>query len=219
MIEAVILDMDGLLIDSEPYWQASERLIMKEYGIELSPEMHSATLGLRCDEQTQYWYKRYPWPNPDFAKIDRQYEEMMLDFFNNEASLMDGAEYIINFFSEQKMPLALASSSSMVLINAFIERFNLKKYFTLVRSAENEKYGKPHPAVYLSTAKMLNKSPMSCLAFEDSLNGLLAAKAAQMKAVIVPDPRTSRREKFDIADMQLNNLKEFGSKELQILMK
>jgi mannitol-1-/sugar-/sorbitol-6-/2-deoxyglucose-6-phosphatase len=219
MIEAVILDMDGLLIDSEPFWQSTERLIMKEYGIELSPEMHSATLGLRCDEQTQYWYKRYPWPNPDFDKINRQYEEKMLDFFYNQASLMDGAEYIINFFSELKIPLALASSSSMVLINAFIERFKLRQYFSIINSAEHEEYGKPHPAVYLSTAKMLKKSPLTCLAFEDSFNGLLSAKVAQMKAVIVPDPRTSNRKNFDIADLCLNNLREFGIGELQKLMK
>lgn len=218
MIDAAILDMDGLLIDTEPFWQETERQVMKKYGFIFTPEMQQHTFGLRTDEQIKYWYQRNPWPEPDFDRMVEEYETIMLGFYRNNAELMDGAEYIIRFFTDRKMPLALASSSPMLLINAFVDSFGLRKYFDKLISAEYEEFGKPHPAVYISTAKSLGKNPSSCLAFEDSFNGLLAAKSAKMKAVIIPDHRTIDTGKYEIADLRLSSLSEFGEKELQIIM-
>ena len=218
MIELVIFDMDGLLIDTEIHWQKTEREVLEGHGIHITPEMQKATFGLRCDEQISYWYKYKPWPNPDFKKDEEEYNSIMHSFFMNEAELMPGVEYILNFFKKKDIPIGLASSSDMFLINAFVERFNLKDYFLILHSAEFEEFGKPHPAVYINTAKKVNKNPIHCLAFEDSLNGLIAAKAARMKAVIVPDHRTHKGEKYDIADLQINSLSDFGEKEYKFFL-
>lgn len=219
MIEAVIFDMDGLLIDTELYWQETEIKLLKKYGIDVIHENQKGTLGLRLDEQLKYWYNLYPWPEPDFEKLAGEFENIMQDFYYTKAVLMEGAEYIINFLKDKGLPLALASSSSDLLINTFIEKFGLKDIFTIAYSAVNEEFGKPHPAVYISTARKLGKDPSLCLAFEDSLNGLLAAKAARMKAVIVPDSRTSGEARYDIADLVITSLLNFDESKYQSLMR
>ena len=218
MLETVIFDMDGLLIDTEPVWQETERQLFRKYGIEITPELQKYTYGLRTDEQIEFWYHRSPWPEPDFKKDAEEWINNMLEYFIKEAGLMNGANYIIEFFRKKGFTLAIASSSPMLLINAFVERFDFAKYFDVLYSAQFEEYGKPHPAVYINTAKKLGVRPHSCLVFEDSFNGLLAAKSAKMKAVIIPDHRNSDNDKYDIADLRLSSLLDFGEKELQLLM-
>ena len=201
--------MDGLLIDTEPFWQKTERKIMSRLGINLTPEMQKATFGLRTDEQIRYWYSRFPWPQPDFEGIEKEYDRALLGFFREEATLMEGAGYILDLFASTGLKMALASSSSMDLINTFTDRFQLRKYFDLVYSAEHETYGKPHPAVYLSTASHLGTDASRCLAFEDSLNGLISAKAALMHVVAVPDPAHFDNPGYGLADIKLKSLLEF----------
>lgn len=209
--------MDGLLIDTEPYWQETERTVFGHRGIRITPEMQRATFGLRTDEVISYWYSRYPWPDPDFKALEKEYDAHLLTFFKQEATLMDGATYILDLFSSTRLKMALASSSSTGLIDAFLDRFALRNYFDLTYSAEEETHGKPHPAVYLSTASRLGIHPSQCLAFEDSLNGLIAAKAAQMKAVVVPDPSHFQDPAFGLADLKLKSLREFNLNLLTVL--
>ncbi len=201
--------MDGLLIDTEPYWQETERMVFGRRGIDITPEMQKATFGLRTDEAISYWYSRYPWPDPDFSAIEKEYDERILKYFRKEASLMDGAEYILDLFASTGLKMALASSSSTELIDTFLDRFGLRKYFELTYSAGDEVYGKPHPAVYLSAATQLGTHPSRCLAFEDSLNGLISAKAAQMKVIAVPDAGHFGDPGYGLADIKLKSLKEF----------
>ncbi|MEX0985925.1 MAG: hexitol phosphatase HxpB [Bacteroidales bacterium] len=207
MIKAIIFDMDGLLIDSEPYWQETERQLFRELGIEINEQMQKETFGLRCDEQIRFWYARFPWKNANFDEMEHRYNEAMTDYFHKEASLMEGARRALDFFNEKGLPMALASSSNMVLINAFLDRFSFHHYFREVYSAEFEEFGKPHPAVYLETARRLNTDPVNCLALEDSFHGLIAAKAARMKTIAVPEHPD---ERFGASDIQLNSLAELS---------
>ena len=217
LIKLVIFDMDGLLIDSEPYWQETERKIFAEYGLEITDDMQHDTFGLRTDEQIRYWYNYKPWKNPDFREVEEKYNTIIRSYFEDEAGLMEGAEYIIEFFENKGMSLALASSSSMELIRTFVDRFGFRNKFDLLYSAEHEKYGKPHPAVYLSTAQKMNVFPSSCLAFEDSLHGVVAARAAKMKVIAVPDNRHFNIPGYGVADMKLSSLKEFDENKFKEL--
>jgi len=213
MIQAVIFDMDGLLIDTEPKWQEMERNFIKEKGITITPDMQKQTLGLRTIEMVKYWYHVKPWPDPDFEKSEIIIEEAMKHYYLSEGCLMKGSKEVLNLFSSMRIKMALASSSPMMLIDTFLEKFELQNYFTVKHSAEFEEYGKPHPGVYITTAKKLGVHPSLCLAFEDSFNGLLAAKSALMKAVVVPDSGHFPEERFAIADLKIRSLEQFGEKE------
>lgn len=211
--------MDGLLIDTEPYWQATEREVFAGYGIDIEEDMQHATFGLRTDEQIQYWYNYKPWKNPDFEEVENRYNKTILEYFEKKAELMEGARYILDFFAGEGIRLALASSSSMELIDKFVDRFGFRNRFSLLYSAENEEYGKPHPAVYLSTASRMKVHPSSCLAFEDSLNGVIAARAAKIKVVAVPDRRHFNLPGYGIADLKLKSLKEFDQSKFDNLIR
>lgn len=217
MINSVIFDMDGLLLNSEFYWQKMEIKLISKVGIEVTPEMQKFTLGFRTDEMLRYWYNYKPWKNPDFRAMEIEYEKSVLDFYLNESELMEGAIYILDFFKDLKIKLGLASSSPLLLINAFLDRFSLASRFEAICSAESEEYGKPHPAVYLKTAKSLHTHPASILAFEDSFFGLLAAKSALMKVTVVPEPHHSDDPRFVIADLQIDKLTSFTMLELKRL--
>ena len=210
MIQAVIFDMDGLLIDSEPYWQATERKVFGELGIELTEEMQRSTYGLRTDEQIRHWHQYQPWDEPDLRTVESRYDQIMIDFFREEGKLKEGALEALDFFTGIGHPMALASSSSMELINVFLEKFELQRYFTVVNSAEFEKLGKPHPGVYLETARRLRVHPVKCLALEDSFHGMIAAKAARMKTIVVPDERERDDPRFGASDVRLHSLSELN---------
>jgi beta-phosphoglucomutase-like phosphatase (HAD superfamily) len=122
-------------------------------------------------------------------------------------------EYIMDFFRSRDIPMALASSSPMQIINAVMNKLGIAKEFKVIYSAENEEYGKPHPAVYITTAQKMNTAPIDCVAFEDSFNGIISAKAAMMKTVAVPELYNFYNPRFDIADVKLRRLKEFNEDE------
>ena len=219
MIKSVIFDMDGLLLDSEFFWQKMEIKLISSVGIDITPEMQKSTIGFRSDEMIRYWYNYQPWANPEFKKMEDSYEKSVLGFYIHESELMEGALYILDFFKAKKINTGLASSSPMYLINAFMNRFDLTSRFEVIYSAEYEEYGKPHPGVYLKTAKLLDTHPASCLAFEDSFFGLLAAKSALMKTVVVPEHKHRGDPKFAIADLQIENLMSFTEEEFEQINK
>ncbi len=219
MIRAVIFDMDGLLIDTEPEWQELERNFAEKMGIRITPDLQRQTLGLRTIEMIRHWHRLKPWPDPDFINSEAKIEENMKNYYMTEAKLMKGATQVLHFFRDHKIKMALASSSPMMLIDTFIDKFKLQDFFVVKHSAEFEEYGKPHPGVYITTAKKLVVHPSLCLAFEDSFNGLLAAKSAMMKAVVVPDSYHFPDKRFAIADLKIRSLTKFGEKEWSVLNK
>ncbi|NJL79042.1 MAG: hexitol phosphatase HxpB [Richelia sp. RM2_1_2] len=208
MIEAVIFDMDGLLIDSEPLWQQAEIAIFKQVEIILIPSMCVQTKGLRIDEVVEYWYKKYPWNNLSKLQVEEAIVNKLIELICTEGKALAGVEDAINYVKTKDVKIALASSSSSKIINAALEKLNIADNFEIIYSAESELLGKPHPGVYLTTAEKLGVSPQNCLALEDSLNGVLAAKAAQMKCIAIPEMSEHHNPKFAIADVVLESLQQ-----------
>ena len=122
---------------------------------------------------------------------------------------LPGVDRIIKMAKDKGLPLALASSSPMSLIDTVLEKFQIKNEFAFIRSAEPEVYGKPHPEVYIKTIIDLGVPAEFCLTFEDTMAGTIAAKAACMKVVAVPQKENSEDERFVLADLRLDNLLEF----------
>lgn len=212
MIKAVIFDMDGLLIDSEPLWQETEREIMRTVGLELTPEMQIQTFGLQTDEALHHWYVQKPWEEPGMKEVLEEFYRQISDKIIRHGALLPGVHEVLDFFRKREIPIAVASSSPRSIIDLVLEHFELDPYIELSHSSEDEDYGKPHPAVYLTTANLLDTPPAQCLAFEDSFNGLIAAVAARMKAVAIPDPRHRDDPRYSLADLKLNKLTDFNEK-------
>ena len=211
MLEAIIFDMDGLLIDSEPIWREVEKEIFAEVGIILTDEMCFTTVGLRIDEVVNHWHAKFPWENPSQEMIKEKVIDQVIELILKKGEILPGVIQTIEYFHSKNYPLAIASASSMRIIDAVTEKLKIKKYFTIIHSAEFEEYGKPHPAVFISTAKKLNVLPQNCLVFEDSLNGVIAGKAARMKVIAIPEPIHFENLKFNIADLKLKSLLDFDS--------
>ncbi len=122
---------------------------------------------------------------------------------------MPGAREALDVVSAAGFPLALASSSTSEIIAAVLQTMGMERYFQVTQSAEHESYGKPHPGVYIEAARRLGVEPRRCLAFEDSPNGVIAAKAARMLCIAVPDPALKEDRRLQAADLILPSLMDF----------
>jgi sugar-phosphatase len=217
MIEAVIFDLDGIIIDSEPLWKQTEQRVFQTVGIDLTVEMSRQTTGFDAQATIQYWYDRYPWKNKSLFQVYKEVLEEIQSCYESEAELKEGFLDVLQFFNEKGLTMAIASSTPLKLITMVLKRFHLFEFFKIVHSSENDEAGKPHPAAYLNTARKLNVHPFRCLAFEDSLHGAIAAKAASMKVVAVPDAPETGEEKFGFADLRLSSLKDFKPRHFESL--
>ena len=201
MLEAAIFDMDGLLIDSEPLWQEAEMEVFASVGVQLSRVQCAETKGRRVDETVAHWYERRPWEGATRKEVEERLVGRVIELIREKGQAKDGLHHALAFFRRRGPRLALASSSGYPVIRAVLEKLGIEREFEVVHSATKEKFGKPHPAVYRTTARKLAVDPGRCLALEDSLHGVLAAKAAGMMCVAVPDPSTGDPEH----DRELNS--------------
>lgn len=209
--ELVIYDMDGLLIDSEPFWRKAEIKVFSSVGIKLTEDDCKKTTGFRFDEVVEYWYRRQPWQNKTKTQIHDEVLDEMEYAISHHALAMPGVHASLSFFKDRGKRMALTSSSAMRLIKATVKKLDIEDYFELLVSAEHETYGKPHPGVFIRTAETLHAHTDQCLVLEDSLNGVLAAKSARMKCIAVPDKDHFQDPRFSIADLKISSLEEISA--------
>ncbi|GAA4834112.1 hexitol phosphatase HxpB [Algivirga pacifica] len=216
MIKGVILDMDGLLIDSEPYWRTALIEVMASVGVEMTPEKAKKTMGLRTEEVVEYWYNHTPWQGRSTEVVATHIMEKALELILEQAPILPGVHDLINLIKEQKLALALASSSPAFMIEAIVDKIGIRDDLQVIRSGQYEKLSKPHPDIFIHTAEQLGLKFNECIVFEDSFNGVLAAKAAKMITVAVPEDQEDPR--FVIADLKLKSLEEFTAETLAKLI-
>lgn len=209
-MRAFIFDMDGLLIDSEPLWREAEIAVFGSVGISLSDQQCRETTGLRTDEVVRYWYAKSPWDGPDCEQVMERLLDAAQRLIVEHGVLMAGARDALSAAHTQGARLAIASSSPMRLIEAVVEKFALGGYFSVLHSAEQESVGKPDPAVYRTTMSLLDAPAHECVAFEDSLSGVRAAKAAGAMVIAVPSPDDANHPGFALADLVLPSLSHFS---------
>ncbi|HEY3843910.1 MAG TPA: hexitol phosphatase HxpB [Acidimicrobiales bacterium] len=205
---ASIFDMDGLLIDSEILWHEAEIEILGGLGVPLEADGCRSTKGMFVDEVTRYWHEQYRWAGPTAAEVAVSIVDRVIDLVRLKGELKPGAEHAIAMCVERGLPLAVASSSQYRLIDMALDHFSLRRYFDLIHSAEDEPYGKPHPAVFLTAAAKLGSPPRRCLVWEDAPAGVLAAKAASMACIAVPERGEGHDPAFGLADLVLASLSE-----------
>lgn len=206
-VEAVIFDLDGVLIDTEPIWQAVECRVFGAVGVPLTPQDCGQTIGLRTDEVVRYWFERHPWPGVSTDEVLARILDGMVEAIGTEGRAMPGALDAIELAQGMDLPLAVASSSLDRLINAALDRLGVAEAFAVTASAEHEARGKPDPAVFLTAARQLGVEPERCVVLEDSPFGVQSAKAAGMHCIAVPSPGHEQAI-APIADVVLESLEE-----------
>ena len=209
MISAVIFDMDGILIDSEPLWKVALIEAFKTVDATLTREMAYETVGFRLDEVVEHWHRRFQWKGKSSKEMERLILDKVAALIAEHGEAKPGVHTILNFLKTKPVKIGLASGSYYQIINAILKKLDIHMHFDLVYSAEDEPYGKPHPGIYINAAKKLGVRVDECLVFEDSFNGVLAAKAAKMKCIAVPDLSAPTLQKLMIADKQIVSLEEF----------
>lgn len=218
-LNTVIFDMDGLLIDSEPLWKESAEALFETYGRQLTTQQYQSTTGLRTKEFLMHWFRYFNLPQAELENAEDKVVQRVIELVNQKGMPMPGVQHIFNFFVERNFRIGLASSSPMSLINLVIEKLGIGKYLQAVSSAAGLAYGKPHPEVYLNCAGKLAAMPEACVCFEDSFNGMIAAKAAKMKCVIVPSVQDAKKPAWETADLKISTLGNFNELLLTSLQK
>ncbi len=208
MIKAVIFDMDGVIIDSEPLWEESEIDVFNKYGVPMTREMCQDMKGRTTEEVVKHWYEIYPWENKPVEYVVNELNSATQELILKKGMAMPGLYETLDFIKQMDYQIGLASSSRMELIQSVIKKLQIEKYFGVIHSAEYEPAGKPEPYVYTTTAKKINILPEYCLAIEDSYLGLQSAKRAGMKTVAIPEKAIYDNPKFDIADYKIRRLDE-----------
>ena len=207
--EAVIFDMDGVLIDSEPLWKIAMEEVFSALGSKLKKEDFQKTVGLRIDEVIHYWNLQENWGITDESEVEEAIIVKMEELIAANPHPLEGVIETLHYLKSKKIPIGLATSSSSRLIKIVLDSLTIRSLFNFFHSAEMEQYGKPHPAVYLTVAKKLAVLPEKCLVIEDSLNGIISAKAAKMKAVCIPEKTHLVEPRLILADYQFEYMTEF----------
>ncbi|MDC1403382.1 hexitol phosphatase HxpB [Crocinitomicaceae bacterium] len=207
--KVVIFDMDGVLIDSEPLWKIGMQRIFDSIGCNLTKKDFQKTVGLRIDEVIEYWYEVSPWEGYSVKEVETQIMSEMVKLIHENGVPLPGVVDTIRFLKEKGIKIGLATSSFTILIEAVLKTLNLTEAFGFVHSAENEAYGKPHPAVYLTVAEKLGERPLDCLVIEDSVTGIIAGKAARMTVVAIPEKIHEPNPKIILADYEFEDMTQF----------
>jgi HAD superfamily hydrolase (TIGR01509 family) len=207
MIEAVIFDLDGILIDSEHVWDEVRQQLAEERGGRWNENASRDMMGMSSIEWSRYMREVVGLeeePEQISAEVVRRLEKR----YRTEIPLIPGAEHAVERLAS-RWPLALASSSNRELIDLVLTESGLGRFFRASVSSEEVARGKPAPDVFLEAARRLDAAPTRCAAIEDSENGILAAEAAGMRTIAIPNPQYPPHEDaLTSADLVLATIEE-----------
>ena len=204
--DAVIFDMDGVLIDSEPLWKIAMEKVFSDLGCSLSKNDFQKTVGLRIDEVIAYWNKDQNLGITNEKRVEDDIINRMIDLVRDHPVPLIGVIETLTFLKSNQIKIGLATSSPNSLLEAVLDGLKIDQYFDVAHSAEFESFGKPHPAVYLEAAKKLNVNPGKCLVIEDSLNGVISGMAAKMKVVCIPEKTHVKESRLLVSDYMFDDM-------------
>jgi HAD superfamily hydrolase (TIGR01509 family) len=185
LIETVVFDLDGVLLQSEEVWDAVRERYVRERGGRYDEQVQRAMMGMSAPEWSRYLHEEVGVPD-DPDTINRDVVELMLEAYRRELPLLPGAVEAVRRIAEA-FPLALASSSNRAVFEAVLELAGIAGCFRATVSSEEVARGKPAPDVYVEAARRLGVAPERCAAVEDSHAGIRSAKAAGMRVVAIPN--------------------------------
>jgi sugar-phosphatase len=208
--KAAIFDMDGVLIDSEPLWRCAEIEVFGSVGLELTEELCKQTMGYRIDEVVAYWYGQQPWQGKSRKTVENEILATLMALVETHGTAMAGIYRVLELLKRHRFKLGLATSSPHTLIASVVSKLGIEGYFQVCCSAMDETLGKPDSGVYLSALAGMGVESEDCIAFEDSVAGIRAARAAGIMTIAVPEAGRFQDQRFDEADLKLPSLEDFS---------
>ena len=215
MITTVLYDMDGLLLDTEPLWGESMMRVAARHRIPIDRKRFKDTTGLRIYEVTDHWAVHFPWQGSTAREVADEILDDIIATSKTSAQVLRGVVDSLKLLRKHNYKIGLASSSPAHMINQLVDHFGLRQYFDEITSADVVELGKPHPGVFLHCAAALGSKPTECLVLEDSVNGMIAGKAARMKVIVVPEALHFDDPRFALADMKLKSLEDLDIETLK----
>jgi HAD superfamily hydrolase (TIGR01509 family) len=207
MIEAVVFDLDGLLLDSEQVWDEVREVLVRERGGRWHERAQADMMGMSSPEWSRYMHDELGLAEPP-EEISAEVVRRMVERYRERLPLIDGAVEAVERLAA-RWPLGLASSSNRELIDLALEVAGLARFFRVTVSSEEVARGKPAPDVYLEAARRLRVDPRVCAAIEDSRSGILSARASGMRVIAIPNRHfPPGEEALAAADVALGSLAE-----------
>jgi HAD superfamily hydrolase (TIGR01509 family) len=208
---AVIFDLDGVLADSEPWWNEIDAKLLAEHGVTYRGERHRNVLGVSYRLAVEFYKKAFGL-SASVEELMRRRGEIATDFFANRINVFPSTKPVLQELRQMNLHLAVATSSVSASARPFLARHGLTDFFEVIVTGEEVEHGKPHPEIYLLAAEKLGIAADACLVIEDALSGIAAAKAAKMRVAAIPDTRfVDPRDYEKKADYVLSSLKEVPS--------
>lgn len=206
--DAIIFDMDGVLIDSEPLWKIAMEYVFGQYGSTLTHQDFQKTVGLRIDEVIAFWNAHENWGLTDLQQVEKQIIDKLIALIELDPKPLAGVLDTLAYLKDQGKQIGLATSSSQRLISTVLAALRIEHFFDFAYSAEFEAYGKPHPGVYIKVADQLQVQAQRCLVIEDSFNGVIAGLAAKMKVCCIPEKTHFPNPKLAVAHFEFTDLNQ-----------
>ena len=207
MTEAVVFDLDGVLLDTEELWDEARRRLAEERGAHWPEDAQRAMMGMSSPEWSRYMHEVIGLAEPP-EEISAEVVRRLEALYRERLPLVPGALEAVRRIGAGS-PLGIASSSNRPLIDLFLELTDTRELFRATVSSEEVERGKPAPDVYLEAARRLSVEPTSCVAIEDSENGIRSASAAGLRVVAIPNRVfPPGQEALSIADAALGSLDE-----------
>ena len=205
---AVIFDLDGVLADSEPWWNQIDAQLLAEHGINYRGEYHRNVLGVSYRLAVDFYKNAFHIP-ASVEELMRRRGEIAIDFFATRVGLFPSAKTTLEQLREMRLHLGVATSSVSASARPFLERTGIRSFFEVILTGDEVQRGKPDPDIYLEIAKRLGMPAETCLVIEDAFAGVAAAKAAKMRVAAIPDTRfVDPREYEKEADYVMGSLSE-----------
>lgn len=201
--KAVIFDMDGVIIDSEPFWKQAEFDVFSSLGVIVSEEFTPITQAMTTAEVADFWFEKYPWENVSLKEVEERVISRVIGLIETNSCAILGIKGFIERLKAQGLKIGVATNSPYRIIPSALQKVGVYELIDVISSAEFEEKGKPDPAVYLSTAQKLAVAPSECIVVEDSHSGMIAAKSAGM--TVVAFTKGQLHKSFELADFTISH--------------